>query len=259
MKPLLIATLLLAFFSGPIALGQNGSVSSSSSSSSESVTITSDGKRTVKKTVTTRDGVTTTTTEVTDEKGNVTTTRTGGPGNPGETKPDGPWIGLRVKEASPELREQLGLAGNEGLVAELVATGGPAAKAGMQPRDLILTVDGVSVGTPADLRGLVRSKKVGDTLAVVYLRKGQRQTTRVTVENPAPGSLSDEDPGIGDRILEQLGRDGTLPKGAHTDMKVETKIHGKGGVEAIDDLLKDPDVPETIKDQLRELRSRLKP
>lgn len=259
MKPLLISILLLASFSVRDALGQNASVSSSSSSSSESVTITSDGKRTVKKTVTTRDGVTTTTTEVTDEKGNITMTRTGDPGKPGDTESEGPWFGLRVKEASPELREQLGLAGNEGLVAELVASGGPAAKAGMQPHDLVLTVDGVSVGTPADLRGLVRSKKAGDTLEVVYLRKGQRQTTRVTVENPGPGSLADDDPGIGERILEQLGRDGTLPKGANTGMKVETKIQANGGVEAIEDLLKDPDIPDAIKDQLRELRRRLKP
>lgn len=254
MNPILNLFLLLVCLSAP-ALAQTNSVSSSSSSSSQSVTVTSDGKSTVKKTVTTRDGVTTTTTEITDDKGNVVTTTVPGHagGNAAAGPADGTWIGLRTKEASPELRDQLGLAGNEGLVVDLAAPGGPAAKAGLQERDLILSLDGAAVGTVVALRAAVQSKKPGDKIEVAYLRKGQRQTTQVTLEKPAPGAPADGEPNQAQKILDDLRKGGAFPNLPPIDVKV----NGTGGA-ALDDLLKDPNVPETIKEQLREMRKRLK-
>lgn len=258
-------TLLALLTSTSLALGNPSIVRSQSScSSSESVTVTSDGSRTIKKTVSTRDGVTTTRTEITDADGKVTTTTTtnGAPARAGHStggRDDGPWMGLRTKEAAPELRDQLGLARDEGLVVEVVAPDGPAAKAGLREHDLILSVDGQKTGSVEALRAAAGRKQPGDTVEVVYLRKGTRGTAQVGLERrPAGGQPEDRPGNEAGQLLEQLNREGRLPGIDLPTPDNPPRPGGIGsGIEAIEDLLDDPNVPAEMKDALREMKQRL--
>jgi S1-C subfamily serine protease len=70
----------------------------------------------------------------------------------------------------PHLRERVGRA--EGLrVAEAVA-GGPAARAGLRPGDLLLTAGGSPVTTAQDLQRLMFSDAIGRPLAITVMRNG---------------------------------------------------------------------------------------
>ena len=86
--------------------------------SSTSVTTTSDGKTTVKKTVTVIDGVRKVVIETTDENGKTTREEIGG--NPTKENTE-PWIGVRVSEVPQILRDQLGLGEDEGLAVDLLS------------------------------------------------------------------------------------------------------------------------------------------
>lgn len=60
-----------------------------------------------------------------------------------------------------------------------VASGSPAAGAGLQPGDVITAVDGTAVSSPADLARLVRSHQPGDQVTITYSRGGSSTDTPV--------------------------------------------------------------------------------
>jgi putative serine protease PepD len=62
-----------------------------------------------------------------------------------------------------------------------VTPGGPSAQAGLQPGDVITSVDGHAATSPETLTAITLTKKVGDTVDVKYLRDGSSKTTTVTL------------------------------------------------------------------------------
>jgi serine protease Do len=82
------------------------------------------------------------------------------PKGPGER---GGKLGLAVRPLTPEEKQQLG-DGAQGVVVEQV--GGPAARAGLRPGDLITAVNGTPVRSPDDLRKQVEKAKGSIALLV---------------------------------------------------------------------------------------------
>src|SRR5207302_4184487 len=71
-------------------------------------------------------------------------------------------LGLAVRSLSPEERKELGLP--QGVVDEQV--GGPAARAGIRPGDVITAVNGTPVKSPDDLRRELEKAKGSVALLV---------------------------------------------------------------------------------------------
>ena len=90
-----------------------------------------------------------------------------------EAKPDGGRLGLAVRPLTSDEKRDAELAG--GLVVEDV--NGPAARAGLQPGDVILSLNGKAVSTPEELRSLVG--KGGKTVALLVQREGARRFVAV--------------------------------------------------------------------------------
>ncbi len=67
--------------------------------------------------------------------------------------------------------------------AQVVATtrGGPAAKAGLQPGDVITKVDSTTITSAQALIAAIRSHQPGDTISVTYQRGGSSHTASVTL------------------------------------------------------------------------------
>jgi len=73
------------------------------------------------------------------------------------------------------------------LVSEVLA-GSPAAKAGLEPTDVIVSVDGKPVRRPSDLRPLIAKHGVGATLRIgLRTPKGLRELRVKTVADPHQG------------------------------------------------------------------------
>ena len=77
-------------------------------------------------------------------------------------------LGVTVRPLSPEERREGGP--REGVVVE--QAGGAAARAGLQPGDVIVSLNGATVKSPEELRE--RVEKAGRTAAVLVERQGQR-------------------------------------------------------------------------------------
>ncbi len=87
---------------------------------------------------------------------------------------------------------------------------GPAAEAGMEAGDIILTFDGTEVDDTRELVRVVGSTAVGKTVDVVVLRGGERETLAITLTRreeaeAVPASAEAEDDDEGPSSLDILG------------------------------------------------------
>lgn len=100
------------------------------------------------------------------------------------TPAKGPRIGLALAPLSPELRDQLDVPnGMRGSVVRGVEPGSPAEVAGLQPGDVIVSVDRQAVGSPAETVKAIRGALDGNnrTLALRILRHGTPAFVGVTI------------------------------------------------------------------------------
>lgn len=89
------------------------------------------------------------------------------------------YLGATIQSVSPDIAASMGLASPKGaLVAELVA-GGPAEKSGLQPGDIVTSINGMKVDDASDLTRNVAASKTGDTLRLEVLREGKSRIITV--------------------------------------------------------------------------------
>jgi Do/DeqQ family serine protease len=88
---------------------------------------------------------------------------------------------LEVAPLTTGIAEQLGARSTEGVVV-MGMRQGPAARAGIEPYDIILSVNGQPVHDTSTLLKLVSDAPIGSTVTIEVLREGQRRTFRVPVE-----------------------------------------------------------------------------
>jgi len=92
----------------------------------------------------------------------------------------GPWVGLlNVQKNSAGLSRYLQLRTDKGLVVIAVAEGSPAARAGIEPGDVILELDSQVVTDTDKLQKQIRSHKIGEIIELTVQRASQRQQVQV--------------------------------------------------------------------------------
>ncbi len=93
------------------------------------------------------------------------------------------WVGITVREVTPEFATALDLEAKEGLLIREIQLESPADKAGLKPGDLITSVNGVGVSTTRDANRTIFGLKVGDRLTFDIMREGDiKQVTLVLEE-----------------------------------------------------------------------------
>jgi S1-C subfamily serine protease len=92
------------------------------------------------------------------------------------------WLGLSARPLDAAVRAQLGL--EEGVGVELVRIEreGPAKKAALAPRDILVEYEGKPVKDPEALQWAVAQAEAPKTVKVVFLRNRERQEADLRVE-----------------------------------------------------------------------------
>jgi S1-C subfamily serine protease len=96
-----------------------------------------------------------------------------------------PVLGIIPTDISPEVANRFGLPTTSGALVIDVAQGGPAAKAGLQPGDIITQFDGQKIASVTDLLAAVRKKEPGQQSDVVFQRGQDTKSVKVTLGSTA--------------------------------------------------------------------------
>ena len=97
------------------------------------------------------------------------------------------WIGVEPRDFTPEIAQSFGLKAQVGVVITGVLQNGPAAKAGMEPGDVILAIGGKPVHDASELLVQVAALTPGTTAGFSVDRKGRTLELRITPgQRPRP-------------------------------------------------------------------------
>ena len=91
------------------------------------------------------------------------------------------YIGVQVQPVTQGIAESLGLKKAEGALVDEAQADTPAAKAGIQPGDVITAVNGAAVKDSRDLARQISTMAPGSTAKLDVLRKGESKTIDVTL------------------------------------------------------------------------------
>jgi len=91
------------------------------------------------------------------------------------------WLGVLIQNVDKSLAESFGLDRPEGALVSRVTDNSPAAAAGVQRGDVILSFNGTDIARSSSLPPLVGLIPVGDAVEMDVLRKGERVKLSVTI------------------------------------------------------------------------------
>ncbi len=118
------------------------------------------------------------------------------------------WLGVKIQSVTDDIADTLGIEENVGALVAAVTPDSPASKAGLQPGDVILRFDSKDVTSMRGLPKIVAQAPIGKAVDVELLRKGQKQSTQVTV-----GRLEEDDDNASD-LKSDDGSEDEDPKGS---------------------------------------------
>ncbi|MCL4716106.1 MAG: Do family serine endopeptidase [Hyphomonadaceae bacterium] len=101
------------------------------------------------------------------------------------------WIGVSIQALDADIARSLGLDEPRGALVATVVPDGPAARAGIQQGDVILTFNGERVEDSRDLTRRVGATPIGQNSRIEVLRNGQRRTLNMRLqERPSEQQLA---------------------------------------------------------------------
>lgn len=96
------------------------------------------------------------------------------------------YLGLTPGELTPQIADQLGIDQGSGVLVLAVDQDGPAARAGIQPGDVLQSMEGTELTAPEKLLAELRSRNPGDTVSFQVQRDGRSQDVKAElIERPS--------------------------------------------------------------------------
>ena len=116
------------------------------------------------------------------------------------------WLGVYIQDITPGMEQQFGVAPGEGVLVADVVPGSPAQEAGIQAGDVIVSVDGVPVGSTDELQTEIMYRQVGEKVEIGIVRNGERLAIPVVLgERPSEEELAGAAPGEAEEGVQKFG------------------------------------------------------
>ena len=91
------------------------------------------------------------------------------------------WLGVRIQSVTEDIAESVGIKENVGALVAGITPDGPAAKAGIEPGDVVTRFDGKEITSMRGLPRIVSQTPIGKQVDVELLRKGQKLTLQAMI------------------------------------------------------------------------------
>ncbi len=95
-------------------------------------------------------------------------------------------IGVQIDQVSKEVAESIGLGAPRGALVRGVEPNAPAAKAGVEPGDIIVKFDGKAIDKSVDLPRLVGNTKPGTKSSMTVFRRGAERNLSIVIAELEP-------------------------------------------------------------------------
>lgn len=92
-------------------------------------------------------------------------------------------LGVQIREINQELAESQNISNLEGIYISKVMKGSSASDGGLEEGDIIRSINGVNVKSPAELQERVGQYRPGDVVNVEFDRDGDRKNAALTLKN----------------------------------------------------------------------------
>jgi Do/DeqQ family serine protease len=93
-------------------------------------------------------------------------------------------LGVTTQDLSAELVKAFNLKNKNGAVISRVDNNSPAARAGLEPGDIIVSVNGRPVKNSHDIRNIIGLMQIGDKVELQYFRGDEKRETTATIGKP---------------------------------------------------------------------------
>jgi serine protease Do len=119
------------------------------------------------------------------------------------------WLGVQVQPVTADIAESLGMKQAAGALVAETEAGAPAAKAGIQPGDVITAVDGTEIKDSRSLARQISTMAPDNSVKLDILRNGEAKTitvTLATMPSELPNQVGAREPeGQSDRSVAGFG------------------------------------------------------
>ncbi len=108
------------------------------------------------------------------------------------------WLGVSIQDLTPELAEYYRVKDGKGALVGEVFKGDPADKAGINPKDIIVEVNGKKINDSRDLSRLIADVAVGKKIKIKIIRngKGKNLYAVITKRTEEKEQVATKEPGI---------------------------------------------------------------
>ncbi len=91
-------------------------------------------------------------------------------------------LGVSISDFNAETAKAIGVEATQGALVQEIVPGSAAEKAGVEVGDVIVSVNGVTITDAADLRPTIGLKRSGETVKLILIRDGDRETVTAMLD-----------------------------------------------------------------------------
>ena len=101
-------------------------------------------------------------------------------------------LGVTTQDLTPELVKAFNLKNKQGAAISRIESNSPAAKAGLEPGDIIVAANGRPIKNSHDIRNIVGLMQIGDNVDLEYFRDNEKKQVTATIGKPEQPQLAGE-------------------------------------------------------------------
>jgi Do/DeqQ family serine protease len=90
-------------------------------------------------------------------------------------------LGVTTQDLTPELIKAFNLKSTQGAAISRIEANSPAAKAGLEPGDIIVSANGHPIKNSHDIRNIIGLMQIGDNVDLEYYRGGEKRQVTATI------------------------------------------------------------------------------
>lgn len=90
-------------------------------------------------------------------------------------------LGITTQDLTPELVKAFNLKNIQGAAISRIESNSPAAKAGLEPGDIIISANGRAIKNSHDIRNIIGMMQIGDKVELEYFRGGEKRQVIATI------------------------------------------------------------------------------